>query len=245
MIGGVEVNGPSFPDHLLGLDEWVDLPEYDRFHVELCEGVLAVSPRPGPAHDHAALALALQLDEQLPDNLCVLGGVEVLVLTDPLTVRIPDAIVVDRALVDADPDRAPSSEVRLVLEVTVDGTARADRVTKFSEYAEAGIPQYWIVDLTGPPVIAVFTLDSGWYRYDGEHSGAPTLTVVGNEVTVDLGGLVVPEASAPVEHPASAPVEHRATAPVEHRATAPAGQGSDAVADTAAAPETPERPTPR
>ncbi|MGN5238493.1 Uma2 family endonuclease [Rhodococcus sp. SJ-3] len=223
------MSGPSFPDHLLGLDEWVGLPEYERFHVELCEGVLVASPQPGSAHDHAALALVLQLDEQLPGNLCVLGGVEVLVTAEPLTVRVPDAIVVDRALVDADPDRAPSSEVRLVLEVTVDGTARTDRVTKFSEYAEAGIPQYWIVDLTGPPVIAVFTLDSGWYRYDGEHSGAPTLTAAGNEVTVDLGGLV--------EQSARAPAERRVTAPVqEHNAV---------VADTAAAPEAPEGPAPR
>jgi Uma2 family endonuclease len=191
------VSVPSFPDHLLGLDEWVRLPEYDSVHVEVCEGVLVASPRPGSAHDHVALALAMQLDDQLPGNLCVLGGVEVLVTAVPLTVRIPDVIVVDRTLVDADPDRAPSTEVRLVLEVTVDGTARTDRVTKFSEYAEAGIPQYWIVDLTGPPVIAVFTLDSGWYRYDGEHSGAPRLTAVGNEVTVDLGGLVEPGAVAP------------------------------------------------
>ncbi|TCN47363.1 Uma2 family endonuclease [Rhodococcus sp. SMB37] len=228
---------PSFPDHLLSLDEWARLPEYDRFHVELCEGVLVASPRPGSAHNHAALALALQLDDQLPGNLCVLGGVEVLVMPEPLTVRVPDAIVVDRALVDADPDRAPSSEVRLVLEVTVDGTARTDRVTKFSEYAEAGIPQYWIVDLTGPPVIAVFTLDSGWYRYDGEHSGAPTLTAAGNEVTVDLRGLA--------EQGASAPADQRAAAPAGRSGNGPPDNGRAVAADTATAPEAPEGPTPR
>jgi hypothetical protein len=69
----------------------------------------------------------MQLDRQLPDDLCVLGGVEVLVSENPLTVRVPDVIVVDRTLVDADPDRAPITEVRLVAEITVPGTARSDR----------------------------------------------------------------------------------------------------------------------
>ncbi len=124
-----------------------------------------------------------------------------------------------------------------MLEVTVDGTARTDRVTKFSEYAEAGIPQYWIVDLTGPPVIAVFTLDSGWYRYDGEHSGAPTLTAAGNEVTVDLRGLA--------EQGASAPADQRAAAPAGRSGNGPPDNGRAVAADTATAPEAPEGPTPR
>ena len=187
---GNAVNVPSYPDHLLSLDEWSALPESDAHHVEVCEGVLIAAPRPGAAHDHAAVTLALLLDEKLPDEWCALGGVEVLVSENPLTVRCPDVIVVGRPLVEADPDRAPISEVKLVVEVTVDGTARTDRVTKFSEYAEAGVPRYWIVDLGGPPVIAAFTLVDGWYRFDGEHSDTVTLETVGGEVTVTPSALV-------------------------------------------------------
>ncbi len=188
------MSSPSYPDHLLTLDEWVALPDHENHHVEVCEGVLVVAPAPGAAHDHAEMVLAMQLDRQLPDDLCVLGGVEVLVSENPLTVRVPDVIVVDRTLVDADPDRAPITEVRLVAEITVPGTARSDRVTKFSEYAEAGVPQYWIIDLDGPPVVAVFTLEDGWYRYDGEHTGTTALKAVGYDVTLELPGL----APAPV-----------------------------------------------
>ena len=187
---GNAVDVPSYPDHLLSLDEWAALPESDGHHVEVCEGVLVAAPAPGAAHDHAAVTLALLLDEKLPDEWCALGGVEVLVAEKPLTVRCPDVIVVGRSLVDADPDRAPISEVKLVVEVTVDGTARTDRVTKFSEYAEAGVPQYWIVDLGGPPVIATFTLVDGWYRFDGEHSGTVTLDALGTEVAVTPSGFV-------------------------------------------------------
>ncbi|SUE16676.1 Uncharacterized protein conserved in cyanobacteria [Rhodococcus gordoniae] len=187
---GNAMNVPSYPDRLLSLDEWSALPESDGHHVEVCEGVLIAAPRPGTAHDHAAVTLALLLDEKLPDEWSAIGGVEVLVAENPLTVRCPDVIVVGRSLVDADPDRAPIAEVKLVVEVTVDGTARTDRVTKFSEYAEAGVPQYWIVDLGGPPVLATFTLVDGWYRFDGEHSGTVTLDALGTEVTVTPSELV-------------------------------------------------------
>ncbi|MEE2032508.1 Uma2 family endonuclease [Rhodococcus chondri] len=195
------MSGPSYPDRLLRLDDWEKLPDYEQHHVEVCEGVLVASPRPGPVHEHAALALFVQLDAQLPDGLCVLGGVEVLVASEPLTVRVPDLIVVDRKLLEEDPERAPAAEIRLVVEATVEGTARTDRVTKFSEYAEAEIPQYWIVDLTGPPILAVFTLDAGWYRFDGEYTGTTALTAVGHEVTIDVDGLV----TAPVDPPVGRP----------------------------------------
>ena len=141
------MSGPSFPDHLLTVDEWAALPEYERYRLELCEGVLVVSPHPGYLHQHVTFALVDALAEQLPDELCVLGDVEVLLPGEPPTIRCPDVIVVDRALVEADPDRATAADVRLVVEVTTAGSGRTDRVTKFSEYAESGIPQYWIVDL--------------------------------------------------------------------------------------------------
>ena len=192
------MSSPTYPDHLLTLDDWVALPDHEQHHIEVCEGVLIASPPPGNRHDHAEMMLAMQLDDQLPGDLCVLGGVEVLVSDNPLTVRKPDVIVVDRSLGEADPDRAPVGEVRLVVEITVPGTARTDRVTKFSEYAEAGVPQYWIVDLDGPPVMAVFTLEDGWYRYDGDRTGTATLKAVGHDVTLALSDLA-PAPVNPVE----------------------------------------------
>ncbi|MCK8670708.1 Uma2 family endonuclease [Rhodococcus sp. HM1] len=189
------MSGPSFPDHLLTVDEWAALPEYERYRLELSEGVLVVSPHPGYLHQHVTFALVDALAEQLPDELCVLGDVEVLLPGEPPTVRCPDVIVVDRALVEADPDRATAADVRLVVEVTTAGSGRTDRVTKFSEYAESGIPQYWIVDLTEPAVLAAFTLENGWYRFDGEQAGTMTLPVAGRDVSVDLEALTLMRAN--------------------------------------------------
>lgn len=200
------MSGPSFPDHVLTVDEWAALPEYERYRLELCEGVLVVSPHPGYLHQHVSFALVDALAGQLPDDLCVLGDVEVLLLGEPPTVRCPDVIVVDRTLVESDPDRANAADVRLVVEVTTAGSGRTDRVTKFSEYAESGIPQYWIVDLTEPAVLAAFTLDNGWYRFDAEYEGAVTLAAAGHDVTVDLEELTIARASPRIET-ADAPVE--------------------------------------
>ncbi len=183
------MSGPSFPDHLLTVDEWATLPEYERYRLELCEGVLVASPHPGYLHQHVTFALVDALAGQLPRELSVLGDVEVLLPGEPPTVRCPDVIVVDRALVEADPDRATAADVRLVVEVTTGGSGRTDRVTKFSEYAESGIPQYWIVDLTEPAVLAAFTLENGWYRFDGEQAGTVRLSAAGHDVTVDLEEL--------------------------------------------------------
>jgi len=202
------VTGPSFPDHLLTLAEWAELPEYEQFHVEVCEGVLSASPRPAYLHQHVAFGLVAQLADQLPKELAVLGDVEVLLTETPLTVRCPDGIVVDRALVDADPDRATGADVRLVVEVMAEGSVRTDRVTKFSEYAEARIPVYWMIDLVEPATLGVFVLDEGWYRYEGEYTGKVTLPVAGHRVSVDLDALTAvrpPQRSAPVDGAGRAP----------------------------------------
>jgi hypothetical protein len=39
------VHALPWPDHLLTLDEWGDLPEDNRFRLEAVEGVLIVAPR--------------------------------------------------------------------------------------------------------------------------------------------------------------------------------------------------------
>lgn len=41
-----------------------------------------------------------------------------------------------------------ASEVRVVIEFLVPGAQRTVTVTKRLEYADAGIPHYWIVDLS-------------------------------------------------------------------------------------------------
>ncbi|WP_433284677.1 Uma2 family endonuclease [Pseudonocardia sp. CA-142604] len=179
----------SWPNHLLTLDEWEALPCDEGFRLELAEGALVMSPRPSSWHQKAAMRLGYRLDEQLPSDITALPRVEALVTRDPLTIRVPDVVVTATALCEANPPRLSAADLLLAVEVLSDGTRRVDRVLKFSEYAEAGISQYWIIDLGRPNSLTAYVLVDGDYELSGEHTGIADLDVSGHRVTVDLAAL--------------------------------------------------------
>ncbi len=86
----------------------------------------------------------------------------------PATVRIPDLVVVPRSVAQQSPARYRADDVALTVEVVSPGSIGTDRVTKFAEYAKAGIGDYWIVDLDYPVSVAAFTLKDGHYVAAGE-----------------------------------------------------------------------------
>ena len=57
----------------------------------------------------------------------------------PVTVRVPDLIVVLTAATQANPARYPADAVQLAVEIVSPGTVRTDKITKFAEYADVGI----------------------------------------------------------------------------------------------------------
>ncbi|MFE1593566.1 Uma2 family endonuclease [Nocardia sp. NPDC058705] len=61
----------------------------------------------------------------------------------PPTARIPD-VVVNRCPQDF--DRLIARGVFIVVEVVSPCSARRDRIHKMADYADAGIPHYWIVE---------------------------------------------------------------------------------------------------
>ncbi|KXP00522.1 Uncharacterized protein conserved in cyanobacteria (plasmid) [Tsukamurella tyrosinosolvens] len=180
---------PVMSDHLYSFDEWCELPEDERLKIEVVEGVRTVSPRGYAFHQRALHRLLARLEEDLPRRLAPLAEVDVVLTREPLTVRIPDIVVADSAVVDANPARLTGQDVRLAVEVLSAGTRRVDRVMKFAEYAEAGIQHYWIVDLDPPTSLRAFTLVDGAYEADGEFSGVQVLQVAGHPVRLDLTAL--------------------------------------------------------
>jgi Uma2 family endonuclease len=154
----------SWPDHLLTLAEWDAPPEDASRRYELVEGVLLVVPRPTPLHRRVMVRLAAELDRQLPDALTALADVEVLVEAGPIpTVRAPDVVVVPSTRAEQNPPQLTAADILLAIEIVSPGTGRTDRVTKMSEYAEAGIPHYWLVDLQPRLQLTAYALVSGRY----------------------------------------------------------------------------------
>lgn len=159
---------------LMSLDQWRALPQEFEQRSELQEGVRIVSPRPTPAHSRMVSRLWQQIDAQLPDGFEVLQEVEVVIdARTPATVRVPDLIVrtttADDALITAD-------QVLLAVEVVSPGSRRTDHVTKRSEYAEAGIGCYWIIDLDSPATLTALTLTE--HGYEGSQAAGSYTTIV-------------------------------------------------------------------
>jgi Uma2 family endonuclease len=179
----------SWPNHPLTLEEWEALPEDSAMRLELAEGMLVMCPAPSPRHQKARTRLGTLLDDQLPDTLTGLLDVEVLITLVPLTIRAPDVLVTRTALFETNPPRYPAADVFLAVEILSTGTRRVDRVLKFSEYAEAGIPQYWIVDLDDPTSLLAYVLVDGNYELSGEHTGTVALDGAGHPVSIDLPAL--------------------------------------------------------
>ncbi|MEU4518686.1 Uma2 family endonuclease [Amycolatopsis sp. NPDC024027] len=187
----------EWPHDLLSLDDWINLPETPEYQVEVVEGVLIVAPRPMPFHQSAVTRLGYLINEQLADDYWALSEVEIVVSEAPLTVRSPDVVVAPTFLVETNPARLDAGDVRLVIEVLSEGTRRTDQVTKFSEYAEAGIEHYWIVDLDSPISMITYRLIEGEYENFGEFSGVAELEFAGSPLTIDLNALTTRRAQRP------------------------------------------------
>ncbi|MBF6224891.1 Uma2 family endonuclease [Nocardia abscessus] len=180
----------TWPDHLLTLEDWIALPEDSSRSYELVEGVLVVSPKPVSQHQRAILRLSAQLEPQLPGTHGVLADTEVLIDEGPLpTIRVPDILVVPEAGIQANLPRYNAADVLLAVEILSPGSRRTDRVTKFFEYAEAGIEYYWLIDLDKPTSLAAYHLIDRDYELVAEQSGTVTLDLAGTPITIDLATL--------------------------------------------------------
>ncbi|MDS0133331.1 MULTISPECIES: Uma2 family endonuclease [unclassified Amycolatopsis] len=140
------------PGHLLTIEEYSALD--GTGFTELVEGRVVPSPGSGRRHDLAVCLLAAALERQLPRGLAfvVANDLDLGLSPDgePGFVRRPDLLVLDRAAFGRAAGLLRAEDVVLVAEVVVPGSKRTDYRVKRDEYADAGIPHYWIVDITGP-----------------------------------------------------------------------------------------------
>lgn len=138
---------PAIPDSVTTLDEFFALPEENTRRHELLDGVYVVTPCPTFLHQRAVMTLWHLLMPAMaghPDLLLfpVLGDI----VLGPRTVVQPDLFIIPKP---------PSVDVHwrdvalplLAVEVLSPGTAGRDRRIKRPLYQQAGVLEYWIVDL--------------------------------------------------------------------------------------------------
>jgi Uma2 family endonuclease len=161
----------ALPRRLLTVEEFAALPEASDGRYELQEGSVVTSPRPAPEHQICLGNLQMQMAPQVPEHLRLVPEVDIdLGLAsskEPGFVRLPDLVVVTAEGIRRrrhEGGLLRASEVVLAIEILSVGSQRTDRSIKHAEYADAGIPHYWLIDIDSRPALTACHL-AGEFGY--------------------------------------------------------------------------------
>jgi len=176
--GLVEVYNPLMGTEVipkLSFEEFRQLP-IDGRRYELVRGEVHVTPAPATRHQFTVQNLAGSLWPHVVKNN--LGEV----CTAPLDVRLsidtalqPDRIFVSNARAGIIQEDWIAGAPDLVVEVLSPSTAAYDRVTKLPVYAEAGVPEVWLID-SQAKTVEVLRLQGKKYLVDAILAGEQALT---------------------------------------------------------------------
>ncbi len=154
--------------------DYAALPDDGRRY-EIMDGVLLMAPSPNPGHQSVVTRLSFTLCRYV--EMSGLGRSFVAPLDVELTpgrVFQPDVLV----LLNASLGKITASHVvgapDLVVEVASPGTAAYDRLSKATAYAQAGVTEYWIVDIKTRSV-EVLTLLGSDYQSEGVFQGSDVI----------------------------------------------------------------------
>ena len=129
------------------MDESRPWPRY-----ELIDGELLVTPSPGRPHQLAVTEIVVLLHQYLREEPIGVAFVSPADLElRPGTITQPDVFIVPVGSVGTTAGEDQWSDVRsllLAIEVISPSSIRTDRVTKREHYMDAGVPDYFIVDLS-------------------------------------------------------------------------------------------------
>ena len=141
--------------------------------VELIRGEIVTMSPPGRRHaafvDNLAQLLILRLGGR------ALVRVQNPVVLDEHSEPQPDLAVLRRRAVPYKDADATAGDVLLLIEVA-DSSIRYDRTTKLRLYAEAGVPEYWIVDCAAESVEVYRSRDARGYAEVEVLTGTATVS---------------------------------------------------------------------
>jgi Uma2 family endonuclease len=150
--------------------------------VELINGGIVCMPPQGLPHSSTTLRSDEYLKQKFGQRASVRVQLPITLLTSEPE---PDLAIVRRRSDFYAAAHPQPEDILLIIEVS-DTTLDFDRTTKANTYAEAGILEYWVLDVGGRQVYAMSEPDAGRYRSiarltDSDHVspiGFPDLEIV-------------------------------------------------------------------
>jgi Uma2 family endonuclease len=174
--------------------EWTErdffaLPESTR-PLELARGKIVMAPAPDDRHQHISGELFFALKAHVDAHqLGVVRHAPYDVRLFPGTIRQPDLVFIRSEHMDRIVGRYFDGPPDWVAEIISPGSRELDEEVKLVEYAQAGVPEYWLVDPENR-TIRVYTLQGEAYTLTSTASSgqvAHSTTIEGFEVPV--GGV--------------------------------------------------------
>ena len=157
----------ALPQGCWGDDDYLWLTDHTRRLVEFTDGYLEILPMPSRGHQR----ILAFLYSALHAFVAPVGGEVLFALLRlrirPGKFREPDLLLVRDAR-DARSGERFWTGADAVVEIVSPDNPERDFVSKRDDYAEAGVPEYWIVD-PGTETITVLTLEDGRYVGHGVH----------------------------------------------------------------------------
>ena len=155
--------------------DYARLPD-DGMRYEVIRGELFMSPAPRPLHQVVITLISYFLVEFLRVNRLgksFVSPIDVVLpqqLGDPVQ---PDIVFITNERLSIVGELNIQGAPDLVMEVLSPSNPEYDRTLKYEIYAEAGVPEYWIVD-PHERTIEVFALRDGGYEQLGRYGEGET-----------------------------------------------------------------------
>lgn len=155
--------------------DYARLPDDGRRY-EVVRGELFMSPAPRPLHQDVITLISYYLVEFLRVGRLgksFVSPIDVILPQqrgDPVQ---PDILFISNERLEIVGELNIQGEPDLVMEVLLPSNPEYDRTLKYEIYAEAGVPEYWIVD-PHERTVEVFALRDGGYEQLGRYGEGET-----------------------------------------------------------------------
>ncbi|MEZ4868581.1 MAG: Uma2 family endonuclease [Caldilineaceae bacterium] len=151
--------------------DYLSLPD-DGKRYEIIKGVLYSANAPSYEHQYTVgeVSFALRLSVKQHQAGVILEAPFEVHLAENIKPVQPDVLFIRAEQQPSAGTQVFAGVPDLIVEVISPSSIRLDRTVKFDTYEQAGVPEYWIIDLKAH-LVEVYTLARGEYALFGQYTG--------------------------------------------------------------------------